>query len=177
MVVFPDRRDRAPYRRGFFFGPGRPRARAAGSAWPLARLLPGLGPGTPFRRGVSPGVAPVAGVEVASRSEPLSADEGRTGAVPADEAGEERSWVFARRVGLDGLRSGPSAANCWRTAGGSFKVIINEPADLDPAARLARPAVEAAGIMTDVFGRVRDGREGKWRRGDRGVLFPQIIHR
>jgi len=78
------------YSLGFFFGPGRPRD--LGSVWPFVRLLPGFGPGTPFRRGVSG--APVAGVEFAS--EPLSADDGRTGS-SEEEVGEDRLmsvWVL-----------------------------------------------------------------------------------
>lgn len=76
------------YSLGFFLGPGRPRDFAVESVCSFVLLLPGLGPGTPFRRGVSSGVAPVAGVELASASEPLSAEDGRTGGSSADEAGE-----------------------------------------------------------------------------------------
>lgn len=78
------------YSLGFFLGPGRPRDLA--SVCPVVRLLPGFGPGMAFRRGVSAGVAPVAGVELAS-SEPLSAEEGRTVGSSPEEAGEERSLV------------------------------------------------------------------------------------
>jgi hypothetical protein len=74
---------------GFFLGPGRPRDFAVGSVFYFVLLLPGVGPGTPFRRCASLGVAPVAGVELASASEPLSADDGRTVGSSADEVGEE----------------------------------------------------------------------------------------
>jgi hypothetical protein len=80
---------RFAYSLGFFLGPGRPRDFAVGSVCSFVLLLPGLGPGTPFRRCASLGVAPVAGVELASASEPLSADDGRTVGSSADEVGEE----------------------------------------------------------------------------------------
>lgn len=86
------------YRRAFFFGPGRPRTRATGSDDPLPRLLPGLGPGIPFRRGVSPGVTPVAGVEVTSALDSTSADGRATGA-STEEAGEDCSALSGRDEG------------------------------------------------------------------------------
>jgi hypothetical protein len=79
----PDRRERnnhhlkvvesgepRTYSRGFFFGPGFPRGLGKISPiWFRLLLLPGLGPGIPFLRGVG-----AAGVEAAS--EALSTEEG-----------------------------------------------------------------------------------------------------
>lgn len=139
------------YSRGFFFGPGLPLARALGSVWPFARLLPGLGPGTPFRREVSPGVAaPVAGVEVASALESLSAEGGRTAGTSVDEAGEERSLALSAWDEFEVLRSGPLSAKVWRTSGASLNLTTRLlEAFLAPPALLERPLLvdAAAGIV------------------------------
>lgn len=112
---------------------------------------------------MSPAVAPVAGVEVASASEPLSAEEGRTAGTPADEAGEERSCALSRMAGKDALRSAASPVNCWRMFGGNFRVTISELAGLEPAARLARPAVDEPAGMTgeEVLGESGMGGRGE----------------
>jgi hypothetical protein len=166
------------YSLGFFLGPGRPLA-FAGSVWPFARLLPGLGPGTPFRRGVSPGVAPVAGVEVASASDALSADEGRGTGTSEDEAGEECSLILSSvGVGVAGFRSAGSRKRCSKS-GESFSVRTRELAGL-AAARLERPFGVLAGMMKMVVWRVgevgwkrRDWDEGECGEndGDRDVVF------
>ena len=63
------------YSRGFFFGPGFPRGLGKISPiWFRLLLLPGLGPGMPFLRGVG-----AAGMEAAS--EALSAEEDRKSVV------------------------------------------------------------------------------------------------
>lgn len=51
--------------------------------------MPGLGPGTPLRRGVSAAEVPAAGVDAAS--EALSTDEGGRGSSADEEAGDEGS--------------------------------------------------------------------------------------
>jgi hypothetical protein len=144
------------YSLGFFLGPGRPLA-FAGSVWPFARLLPGFGPGTPFRRGVSPGVAPVAGVEVASASEALSADDGRGTGTSEDEAGEECSGsliLSSVGMGVAGFRSAGSKKRCSRS-GDSFSVRTRELTGLAAAAaRLERPFGVPAGMMKMVVWRV-----------------------
>lgn len=68
------------YSRGFFFGPGFPRGLGKISPiWFRLLLLPGLGPGMPFLRGVG-----AAGMEAAS--EALSAEEGgATGSADVEE--------------------------------------------------------------------------------------------
>lgn len=118
--------------------------------------MPGLGPGTPFRRGVSPGVAPAAGVEAASASEALSAEEGRTaGRSAADEAGEERSAALISGglfwLVLD-LLLGLPPTMARRDSGGSFRTTIKESLAefLEPPVRPARPLVDvevAAGMV------------------------------
>lgn len=119
-------RSRYTYVLGFFLGPGLPRARPAASVCPFVRLLPGLGPGTPFRRGVSPGVAPLAGVEVASASEALSAEDGRTTGTSVDEAGEERSAPLSATASLGVLCSGVSEAISRRTLGDIFSLMMSD---------------------------------------------------
>lgn len=137
------------YSLGFFFGPGRPRG-LAGSVCPFERFAPGLGPGTPFRRGVSPGVTPVAGVESASGSEALSAEEGRGAGGSLDEAGEERSRFFSVVDGVDvviaGLRSSGVLEKRCRRSGDSFNVRTRVLVGLIAPARLERPFV-AAGMV------------------------------
>lgn len=132
---------------GFFLGPGRPRDFAVGSVCSFVLLLPGLGPGTPFRRGVSPAVAPVAGVERASASEPLSAEDGRTGGSSADEAGDELSLVLMLGV-LFWLSLILGLANCWRVSPDSFRTTIKELDEFLAPAR-ERPFGVAAGMVDD----------------------------
>lgn len=146
------------YSRGFFFGPGLPLARAPGSVCPFARLLPGLGPGTPFRRGVSPGVAPVAGVEAASALESLSAEEGRTAGASVEESGEERSLALSFGAEFEALRSEALSPKACSASGASFSVTTKLlEAFLAGPALLARPPVEelAAGMAGGVAGKRR----------------------
>lgn len=157
------RRCVSTYSLGFFLGPGRPLA-FAGSVCPFARLLPGLGPGTPFRRGVSPGVspgvAPAAGVEAASASEALSADDGRGIGTSEDEAGEDCSILSSVGMGVAGFRSAGSRKRCKRS-GDSFSVSMREVAGLAEA--LERPFGVPAGMMMVVWW--CGGRIG-WKRRD-----------
>lgn len=137
---------RFAYSLGFFLGPGRPRDFAVGSVCSFVLLLPGLGPGTPFRRGVSSAVAPVAGVEMASASEPLSAEDGRTVGSSADEAGEELSLDLMLGVLFWLLILG--LANCWRLSPDSLRITIKELEEFLAPAR-ERPFGVAAGMMGD----------------------------
>jgi hypothetical protein len=166
QMVYPRcRRIRVAYRRAFFLGPGRPRTRATGSVWPLVRLVPGLGPGIPFRRGVSPGVAPVAGVEFASAFDSASAEDGRAAGASVEEAGEDCSVALS---GLDvgsGVlvsgESGVSSINCRKALGASLRVTSSVVGAFFAApARLERPlGVEPAGMV---------GVERTWNK-ERGV--------
>lgn len=135
--------------------------------------MPGLGPGIPFRRGVSPGVAPVAGVEFASAFDSASAEDGRAAGASVEEAGEDCS------VGLSGLdvgsgvwvlvsgESGVSSMNCRRASGASLRVTRSVVGAFFVApARLERPlGVEPAGM---VDAEKRRGNEGtrRWIRGE-----------
>jgi hypothetical protein len=126
--------------------------------------VPGLGPGIPFRRGVSPGVAPVAGVEFASAFDSASAEDGRAAGASVEEAGEDCS------VALSGLDvgsgvfvsgdSGVSSMNCRKASGASFRVTSSVVGAFFAApARLERPlGVEPAGMVDAEKGRGDEGR-------------------
>lgn len=141
----------------------------------MARLVPGLGPGIPFRRGVSPGVAPVAGVEFPSAFDSASAEDGRAAGASVEEAGEDCS------VGLSGLDvgsgvlvsgdSGISSKNCRKALGASLRVTRSDVgAFLAAAARLERPlGVEPAG-MVDVQKVTRDEVQGVDSLCGRGLV-------
>ena len=147
------------YSLGFFLGPGRPRDFAVGSVCSFVLLFPGLGPGTPFRRCASLAVAPVAGVELASASEPLSAEDGRTVGSSADEAGEELSLDLVLGV-LFWLLLG--LANCWRASPDSLRTTIKELGEF--LAPRERPFGVAAGMM-----------DGCWKRDLRGTGYGRGI--
>ena len=171
----------ATYSRGFFLGPGLPLARALGSVCPFARLLPGLGPGTPFRRGVSAGVAPAAGVEFASALESLSAEEGRTAGTSLDEAGEKRSTPLAGGDRCEGFRSVALSMTDSSMSGDSFRVTTRELGGfLEP---LERPlGVEPAGMMAERRGaRLALKGESQSRKGLRMVRRKggdrDVVHR
>lgn len=70
-----------------------------------------------FRRGVSAGVAPAAGVELAS-SEALSAEDGRTVGSSPEEAGEARSLVSGVPWGL--------ALSWARKCAGTLRTTVKE---------------------------------------------------
>ena len=105
---------------------------------------------------MSPGVAPVAGVEIASASEPLSAEDGRAAVTSVDEAGEERSFALSTLslvVARVGLRSAASVVNRRSTSDDSLRVTTRElVAFLEALARLARPLVvePAPGIVEEM---------------------------
>lgn len=91
----------------------------------------------------------MAGVEVASASEALSAEEGRATGTSVDEAGDERSLIIFSVAGIVGFCSGKSESlrkRC-RRSGDNFNVTRSELADLEPVARLERPFVVPAGIV------------------------------
>ena len=107
---------------------------------------------------MSPGVAPAAGVEAASASDPLSAEEGRTAAASAFDAGEECSAPLSR-LAL-GVWSEASPRTWCSASGESFKVTTKElGVSLEVLARLERPLVEPAGGMMEA----KRGREGEPR--------------
>lgn len=102
---------------------------------------------------MSPCVAPVAGVEVGSALESLSAEEGRAAGTSADEAGEERSFGLSVWDEFETLRSGLLFPKVRSTAGDSFNLTTRLlEAFLAPAALLARPLLvePAAGMVHDV---------------------------
>lgn len=109
-------------------------------------MLPGLGPGNPFRRGVSADAAP-AGVEAAS--EALS-DGGTGGSATEEDAGEPSFSLTGEEVvvlllfvlaltGVEGL------GNRLKRSGDSFRTTMA----LELAVRPARPlvVVEVAAIV------------------------------
>lgn len=114
---------------------------------------------------MSPGVAPVAGVEFASAFDSASAEEGRAAGASVEEAGEDCSVALS---GLDvgsGVlvsgESGVSSINCRKALGASLRVTSSVVGAFFAApARLERPlGVEPAGMV---------GVERMWNK-ERGV--------
>lgn len=98
LFAVPAREITNTYSLGFFFGPGFPLGLGVVSLiWFTPRLAPGLGPGTPLRRGVSAAEVPAAGVDAASDA--LS--DGGIGASTEDDAGEEGSFSLTGESALD----------------------------------------------------------------------------
>lgn len=92
----------------------------------------------------------MAGVEVASASEALSAEDGRTTGTSVEEAGEERSALLSARASLVTLCSGVSVGNCCKSFGDNLKVTTSDKrAFLEVLTRLARPLDGAAGMMDE----------------------------
>ena len=104
-------------------------------------------------RGVSPGVAPVAGVEFASAFESASAEDGRAAGASVEEAGEDCSVALSRLgVGSGVLvseESGVSSMNRRKALGASLRVTSSVVGAFFAApARLERPLeVEPAGMV------------------------------
>ena len=98
---------------------------------------------------------------MASASEPLSAEDGRTGGSSADEAGDELSLVLMLGV-LFWLSLILGLANCWRVSPDSLRTTIKELDEFLAPAR-ERPFGVAAGMMDDDGGRgLRKGTGYGW---------------
>lgn len=95
----------------------------------------------------------MAGVEVASALESLSAEEGRTAGTSADEAGEDRSLALSAWDEFEVVPLGPLSTKFWRASGTTFNLTTRLlEALLAPAVLLERPLLEEppARIVDDV---------------------------
>ena len=119
--------------------------------------MPGLGPGTPLRRGVSAAEVPAAGVDAAS--EALSTDEGGRGSSADEEAGDEGSWIL---TGESVLLTLPRLLFLSFPSGGGVTNWLSRSVDslrttilLEGPDRLERPfAVELAELAAGMVDRL-----------------------